>query len=141
MAKPLRIGVLGLTHDHVWSNTQELTELKDARLVAVADPHEPLLDKARQRFGCATYGGSQALLDAEQVDAVYLFSDNTTCVDLVELAAERKLHILVEKPMAANLAGAERMLAAVRQAGVRLMINWPFAWWPQMQHAIGMVQR
>lgn len=141
MANPLRIGVLGLTHDHVWSNTQELTQLKDARLVAVADPNEPLLDRARKEFNCPTYVDYQALLDAEQVDAVYLFSDNTTCVELVEMAAERKLHVLVEKPMAATLAGADRMLSAVRNAGVRLMINWPFAWWPQMQHAIGMVQR
>src|SRR5262249_6574529 len=60
----------------------------------------------------------------------------TAGVRLTELAAAKRLHVLVEKPMAADLAGADRMLAAVRRAGARLMVNWPFAWWPQMQHAL-----
>jgi predicted dehydrogenase len=38
--------------------------------------------------------------------------------------------------MAADLAGAERMVAAARAANVRLLVNWPFVWWPQMQHAL-----
>jgi len=48
------------------------------------------------------------------------------------------LHVLIEKPMAANLDGADRMLAAARGAGVTLMVNWPFAWWPQLQKALTM---
>jgi predicted dehydrogenase len=42
--------------------------------------------------------------------------------------------------MAATLAGAERMHAAARASGVRLMVNWPFAWWPQLRHGIYMAQ-
>ena len=38
--------------------------------------------------------------------------------------------------MAATLAGADRMLTAAERAGVRLMINWPFIWWPQLQQAL-----
>jgi predicted dehydrogenase len=48
--------------------------------------------------------------------------------------------MLVEKPMAADLAGADRMLAAARSAGVTLMVNWPFAWWPALQHALHLAQ-
>jgi predicted dehydrogenase len=32
------------------------------------------------------------------------------------------------------------MVAAVREAGVTLMVNWPFAWWPQLQKAMSMAK-
>ncbi|MFN4258971.1 MAG: Gfo/Idh/MocA family protein [Gemmataceae bacterium] len=140
MAKTFRIGVLGLTHDHVWSNLRELRETGRSVLVAAADPNAPLLDKVRQEYGCAVHTQSEKLLDVEQLDAVYLFSDNASSVRWTELAAAKGLHILVEKPMAHNLAGADRMLAAVRQANVRLMVNWPFAWWPQLRRALEMAE-
>ena len=38
-----------------------------------------------------------------------------------------------EKPMAATLAQAQRMLAAAEKAGTLLMINWPSAWSAQWQ--------
>jgi len=76
------------------------------------------------------------MLDSEQLDAVYMFSDNAAAPELTEMATSRRLHLLVEKPMAADLAGADRMLADAQAANVRLLVNWPFAWWPQMQQAL-----
>lgn len=136
MPEPLRIAALGLTHDHVWSNLRELKDLAGAQLVAAADPNEPLLDRVRQEFGCSTYADYRALLAREKLDAAYIFGDNAGGVDLAVAAAEKKLHLLVEKPLAADLAGAERVLAAARRSGVRMMVNWPFAWWPPLRQAI-----
>lgn len=140
MAGKKRIGVLGLTHDHVWGNLQELQASAAGTLVAAADPHLELLEQVRHQHGCATYPDAATLLEKEQLDAVYLFGDNAGGVGAAELAAARGLPILSEKPMAASLAGADRMLAAARRAGVRLMINWPFAWWPQLQKALELAQ-
>lgn len=136
----LRVGVLGLTHDHVWQNLEELKASGTAKLVAAADPHPPLLERAQGEHGCTTYTDYSLLLEGERLDAVYIFSDNAMGAMLTERAAKKRLHVLIEKPMAANLEGADQMLAAVRQAGTRLMINWPFAWWPQLQHAIRLAQ-
>lgn len=138
--KPLRIGVLGLTHDHVWYNLKNLEDLRDATLVAVADPNQPLLDRAKQQFNCAAYTDYMAMVDREKLDAVYVFGDNATGVELAELAAARGLHIMIEKPLAATLEGADRILAAVRNHKVRLMVSWPFAWWPQLQAALAFAQ-
>lgn len=141
MSEPLRIAALGLTHDHVWSNLRELKDVPGAQLVAAADPNEPLLARVRQEYGCPTYSDYRELLARERLDAVYLFADNQGSAELAEAAAEKKLHILVEKPLAADLAGADCMLADVRRAGVRMMVNWPFAWWPALQHAIRLAQQ
>ena len=139
--RKLRIGVLGLHHDHVWGNLEELARLEgEAELVAAADPHPELRDQYGAHYGGDTFPEYEELLDRETLDAVYIFGSNRVSEDLTVMACERGLHCLVEKPMAATLAGAERMKTAAEQAGVRLMINWPFAWWPQLQHAIDLVQ-
>ena len=119
-----RIGVLGLHHDHIWGNLEELQRLGDrAQLVAAADTNRPLLDKFQADFGGAVHDDYRAMLDAEDLTAVYVFGSNQLSEELTVAACERGLHCLVEKPMAARLEGADRMLAAARAGGVRLVIN------------------
>jgi predicted dehydrogenase len=138
-AKKLRVGVLGMTHDHVWGNLADLNKSNWGELVAAADPNEELCEKVKKEHQCPElFADYQEMLDSVKLDAVYVFGDNATGADLTEMAAERGLHVLIEKPMAADLNGATRMLAAARKAGVTLMINWPFAWLPQLQKAMRM---
>jgi predicted dehydrogenase len=137
---PVRIGVLGLTHDHVWYNLRELKSVKDAMLVAAADPHEELRDQFAKEHGLPVYGDADELLERETLDAVYVFGDNATGAELAVRACERGLHVMVEKPMAASLAGADHLLAAARNHKARVMVSWPFAWWPQLQAAMAMAQ-
>jgi len=141
MTEKLRIGVLGMTHDHVWGNLKDLNASTLGELVAAADPNEELLDKVKNEYKCPTvYDAYEEMLEEETLDAVYVFGDNLTGAELSIMAAEAGLHVLIEKPMASTLDGAVRMLAAARTNNVSLMINWPFAWWPQLQKAFDMVQ-
>ncbi|MBI5772479.1 MAG: Gfo/Idh/MocA family oxidoreductase [Verrucomicrobia bacterium] len=136
MKPKFRIAALGLSHDHVWENLKDLQGVGPARLVAVAEPHRALRVRAQNEFGCAAYADYETLLRRELLDAVLIFADNATGAKLARLAAKRGLHVLIEKPLATNLAGADRVLAAARRARVRLMVNWPVAWWPQLRHAL-----
>jgi predicted dehydrogenase len=135
----LRIAALGLDHDHVWTVVDELASRPDARLVAAADRDPELRAKAETELGVPVYSSHGDLLEQEELDAVYIYTDNRTSADLAIRAASLGLHALVEKPMAANGADAERMIEASRRHETRLMINWPFAWWPNLQRAIEMV--
>jgi predicted dehydrogenase len=140
MGLPIRVGVLGLEHDHVWGNLQDLLASPLGRLVAAAEPHAELRERFQSATGCSTvYPEYASLLGRSDLDAVYVFADNAQSAELAAQAARRGLHVLVEKPMAANLAGAERMLAAAREAGVTLMVNWPIAWRPQLQKALALI--
>lgn len=135
-----RIATLGLHHDHVWSNLEELQATGRAELVAAADADPELLDHYRSKFPGNTYESYEELLEKEDLTAVFIFASNRLSEDLTVMACEKGLHCLVEKPMAATLEGADRMLAAAEANGVRLMINWPFTWWPQLRHGIAMAQ-
>jgi len=133
-----RIITLGLHHDHVWSNLEELAETGRAELVGAADTDAELLEKYRRQFPGETVACYDELLSRDGLSAAYIFGSNRLSEDLTVKACEQGLHCLVEKPMAATLAGASRMLAAAKANGVRLMINWPFTWWPQLRHGIVM---
>jgi predicted dehydrogenase len=139
MSDKLRVGVLGLSHDHVWGNLKALGEAEDGILVAAADPHPELRAQA-EAIGCERVFEDYAqLLDGVKLDAGYIFADNRTGAELAVEAAQRGLHIMIEKPMASTFARAARMRGAAHAAGVQLMVNWPIFWWPHLQYALKLI--
>jgi predicted dehydrogenase len=133
----LRVGVLGLSHDHVWGNLAALHAGEHGRLVAAADPDPQLRERFEKLYGgVATHETFDALLERRDLDAVVVFSDNRTSAALGVRALERRLPVMIEKPMAADLAGARALLHAGRAAGVPLMVNWPTAWRPALRHGL-----
>jgi predicted dehydrogenase len=134
MTRTLKLGVAGLVHDHVWGELPFWKAQPNVELAAVADPHPELNERAVREFGVArSYPSVEAMLAAEKLDLLQVCTSNRDGVDAAVAAAERGIHCVVEKPMAHNLAGADRMLAAHRKAGTRLAINWPIYWKPAFQ--------
>lgn len=133
----IRVGVLGLTHDHIWSNLDNLIKLDSAELVGAAEPDAALREKFQTRYGDKmVVGDYDALLEGNHdLQAVFCFADNRTSAELGARAAERGLHVMLEKPMASNLALADRLFTAARRSGVHLMINWPHNWNPKIREA------
>jgi len=139
MSTPIRVGILGLTHDHIWGNLDDLNKSSLGKLVAAADPNGPLLEKIRDEYSCEhVFESYEDMLDEGGLDAVYIYGDNKTGAELAVMAAERGLDVMVEKPMASTLEGAVAMVAAAKSNGVKLMINWPFVWSPAFQKAMDM---
>ena len=136
----LNVGIIGLTHDHIWGHIQPLIDHPETELIAAADPHQPLLDKLTAQKPCATYADYTEMLVNESLDAVYVFGDNKGGAEAATAALNAGAHVLIEKPMAADYAGAKAMYDAAQAANKRLMINWPTMWWPQLQHAIQMAK-
>lgn len=96
----------------------------DVRLVAVADV---VLEAAQQcawacqcAMACQDY---RAVLDNRDVDAVVVCSSTDTHAQIVEEAAAAGKHIFCEKPLDLNLARIDRVLEAVRRAGVKLQVG------------------
>ena len=63
-------------------------------------------------------------------DFVILCPATARHAEYVERVAPHGVHILVEKPFAASVAEADRMIAAARRHKVFLAINWPLRWYP-----------
>lgn len=138
----LRVGVLGLSHDHVWPNLKALEAGDVGRLVAVAEPDPALRDRlTSEQSTVQTHETYDELLARDDLDAVFVYSNNRESAELALRAVQRGLPTTIEKPMAADLAGAEAVLAAAQADNVPLMVNWPTAWRPAILQALDMVKQ
>jgi len=139
--KKLKVGVVGLVHDHVWGEMDKVVATKGMGLVAVADHNLPLLHQAVSRHrGVRAYTNWKRMLDRECIDIGMVAMTNGTTHPVVEELARRRIHIISEKPMSARLWQADRMLKAAKRYGVKLFINWPSAWNPGLYLAARMVK-
>ena len=141
MKRQIRIGILGMSHDHVWGFLTHVPAVAGVIIVAAADPDPVLRAKAVAAGITTTYASAEELLNRSELDAVAIFADNRQSVELGIAAAARGLHVLVEKPIAADYAGAVALTQATTRAGVTLMVNWPFAWWANIQYAFTLIER
>ncbi len=139
--KMYRLGVACMSHDHVWSELQRWRETGRVEIVAGGDDAPELLQKLQAEFGVAkVYPSFQEMIASEDLDLIQAAGGNSEGADIVEAAAAKGIHVVSEKPMAATLAQAERMLAAAQKAGTLLMINWPNAWQAGWQELARRVQ-
>jgi scyllo-inositol 2-dehydrogenase (NAD+) len=119
----LRIGVLGVGEmgkRHA-DNLRRL--VPEAHLVAVADAS---VDRARQVAAELEVENSFSSLEEMlgfDIQAVLISTPDKFHAQAIELAAAAGKDILCEKPVALSLADAERALAAVKKARVRLQIG------------------
>ena len=126
--RELRFAVFGTGF---WSQYQlaAWNELPGARCVAVYNRTRGKADEIARPFGIpAVYDDAEELLEREQIDFVDVITDVDTHPHFVELAAERKLPVVCQKPMAATLAQAEKMVAQTRSAGVAFAIHENWRW-------------
>jgi predicted dehydrogenase len=134
--KTYRVGIASLVHDHVWGELRRWQELPNVELVAAGDVNPELRERVQERHGVTkVYDSWQAMLEAEgeHLDIVQIASENSVHADIVEACAARGLHVILEKPMAATLAQAERMVQAAKAANITVLVNWPTAWYAAFQ--------
>ena len=95
-----------------------LSAFPDVRVVAVADPVAERAAAAAAPLGARAYDDGLALLEAEELDAVWLCVPPFAHGPLEEAAVARRLPFFVEKPLAHDLATAVAVAAAVRDTGL-----------------------
>jgi len=122
----LSVGIVGLCHLHPRSYLPILGAVKGLKVVAAADSNPPVLEAFAKDFGLRGYGDWRRMLDQEQLDLAVVFLPHVECPDAAVACAERAVHLLVEKPMAASADGVRRMIAAARRAGV--VLSTPYVW-------------
>jgi predicted dehydrogenase len=118
----MRVGVAGMTSDHVWAMADGLAAQEGVQIVAAGEGYKELREQAKSRWGAtALYEDPGTMLEREQLDAVLLCGDNAGKADIVEAAAKKKVHVYQDKPMGATLAQADRILKAVEASGITYM--------------------
>jgi predicted dehydrogenase len=137
-----RLAIVGLDHDHVWGLLKIIANEPEAELVAIADVHTELLEKAKATVpaGVKFYADYIQMLDQVKPDAVIATTANNRHLEILKACAQRKIHFFTEKPMAASGADAREMERLARQAGVKLMVNYGNVWAEATQEALTRVK-
>ena len=118
----LRVGLAGLGsmgRNHV----RVLSARSDCRLVAVADPMPDVLAAAVRSTGAQGFAEPLAMIAEADLDALVISAPTTAHVALALAALDRGMAILVEKPLAADVASGERIVEAGLAAGVPIQVG------------------
>jgi predicted dehydrogenase len=125
------MAVAGLSHGHVvWllRNWQR----NDLEIAGFWEPDRALAQRYAEQFKFPlewVYDDLDAMLDAVRPEAVCAFGPIYDHLRVVEACAPRKIHVMVEKPLAVSLAHAETMAALARAHDIHLITNYETSWY------------
>ncbi len=94
-------------------------------LTAVVDPLAERREEALREFGAKGYADFTELLDNEALDLIALASPTHLHAEQAIQAMERGIDVFCDKPMARSLAEVDRMIAAMRANGRKMMVYQP----------------
>lgn len=119
-------------------NLRMAFEHPDCEIVGICDAQPERMTAAQQNFQLASnqlFTDWQKCLLESRPDFIILCPATGDHALWVERLAPTGLPLLLEKPMAASVEDADRMLAACERHDVRLAINWPLVWVPSHRTA------
>lgn len=139
---PVRLAIYGLAHDHVRGFLPALAGRDDVTLVGIVETDQRLSAEIAERFHLERalfYPTLEALCQARQVDAVATFSSTLDHRRAVAECAARHLPVMMEKPLATDLASARAMRDAANSAGIPVVVNYETTWYPSVHAAAALV--
>jgi predicted dehydrogenase len=88
-----------------------------------------------------SYGSYEALLDDDELDAVYVPLPNGLHAEWTTRAADAGLHVLCEKPLAVDAAEAREVVDHCEDRGVTLMEGFMYRYHPRTERVLELVER
>jgi predicted dehydrogenase len=137
----LRWGILSTADIGMKKVTPAIQRSRNGEVVAIASRDPDRATAAAAELGiAAAYDSYEALLAADDVDAVYLPLPNDLHAPWTIAAVEAGKHVLCEKPLAMSAAEAAEMAAAADAAGVRLAEAFMYRHHPTWVEALRLVR-
>ena len=140
---PIRLAVAGVTHGHVsWILDRENKGKTDIVLVAIYEPDRDLASRLARQYHISEdllYTDLDKMLDAVKPEALVAFGSIYEHMKAVEACAPRGIHVMVEKPLATNLAHAMKMEELARKHHIYILTNYETSWYPTTEKTYQLV--
>lgn len=125
--------VVGISFDHMHMGDllRKVAEHPDAEIAGIFDPDPARMAGAIANFSIPpdrVFTDFDACMAATAPDLAILCAATADHARYTERLAAYRTNVFVEKPFAASVADARRMIAAMQPTGKLLAINWPLAW-------------
>jgi predicted dehydrogenase len=150
--KPLRVGVAGLTHDHV-HNLMNQYKRGEVLIAGIAEADTQLVARYKKRYQLPDsifYTSLTALLAHTTPDVMLAYNSVIEHLGVVETCAPKGISVMVEKPLATTVKDAERIVMLATRYKIKVLTNYETTWYNtnqqvnemvNTQHAIGELRK
>jgi len=129
---PVRLAVAGLVHGHVDGFLRAAQGRSDIQIVGLSDPDAALRHKYAAKFGLPEsifFPNLRTMLEETKPEAVASFTSTFDHPAVVEACSRRGVHVMMEKPLAVDMAGARSIERAAKQGGIQVIVNYETTWY------------
>ena len=114
---PVKVGFIG-TGGISRAHRRHLKNIDDVEVVAMCDLEEDRVKEAAEEWNAATYTDYKAMINNEEMDALYVCIPPFAHEDQEVLAAEKGIALFVEKPVSVTMEKAREVDAAIKENNV-----------------------
>jgi predicted dehydrogenase len=141
--KKLNVCIAGLSHDHV---THTLDDYRNGKLniIGIAEADRYLREKYRNQYHLADtlfFTDLAKMLAVKQPDVVLAYNPVAQHLDVVKVCAPLGILVMVERPLAANLAQVQKMEDLQEKYHNRILTNYETTWYPSYQELYNTINR
>lgn len=122
----LNVGIIGLGHLHPFTYMPHFNSCDKTTVVAASDEKEFLRTRFKEQFNTNVYASWREMLDKEKLDLAYIFLPHCDCAEAAIACAERKIHVVVEKPVSHTSVNALKIAKAC--AANKVLFSTPYLW-------------
>lgn len=142
-AQSLKVGVVGLSHDHAHGVMNQFKK-GEVTIVGIVETDLNLIDRYKKRYQLAEslfYKSTDEMIAKVKPEAVLAYNAIVDHLSVVESCAPKGISVMVEKPLATTVNDAERIAALARQHKIHVLTNYETTWYPSNQQINTMVNR
>jgi predicted dehydrogenase len=139
--KVLRVGVAGLTHDHV-HNIMHQFKNGEVIIAGIAESDPQLIARYKKSYQLPDslfYNTLPELIAHTHPDAVLAYNAISEHLGVVEICAPLGISVMVEKPLATTVKDANRIAALAQQYHIHVLTNYETTWYDTNQQIFEMV--
>jgi predicted dehydrogenase len=129
----MRLAIAGLVHGHVGGFFRLVQKRSDVQIVGVFEPDATLLRSYGDTFHIpenARFTDLRTMIDRTHPEAIAAFTTTLDHPVIVEAAAARHVHVMMEKPLAVSNEDAQRIRRAAESGAIQVMVNYETTWYP-----------
>jgi predicted dehydrogenase len=135
--RPLRLAVAGLSHGHA-PMILGRKDRGDVWVIGIYEPNREVAERYANRYGLSRsifFTDLEKMLDEVKPEAVAAFGTTFDHLAVVQACAPRGIHVIVEKPLAANLQHALQIEALAKKHRIHVLTNYETTWYAS-NHAV-----
>lgn len=135
---PLRYGIIGagyIARTAHFPALKPLLERGEVCIAAVCERDPEALDLAAVELGAGgRYTDHHEMLERERLDALYVLLPPTAHTDAELIAAQRGIHLFVEKPVSLEVAQAAAFSREIERAGIISQVGFQSRYYPSAEY-------